>query len=49
MSDKALDPQSTMLGQRQKNWLMGSLAKSNATWNVLAQQVMMAPLNRGKG
>ena len=49
MSGKALDPQATMLGQRQENWLMGSLAKSSATWNILAQQVMMAPLNRGKG
>ena len=49
MKGKALDPQATMLGQRQENWLMGSLAKSSATWNILAQQVMMAPLNRGKG
>ena len=49
MSGKALDPQATMLGQRQENWLMGSLARSNAIWNILAQQVMMAPLNRGKG
>ena len=49
MSGKALDPHATMLGQRQENWLMGSLAQSNATWNIMAQQVMMAPLNRGKG
>ena len=49
ISGKALDPQATMLGQRQENWLMGSLAQSNATWNIMAQQVMMAPLNRGKG
>ena len=28
---------------------MQSLAQSTATWNVLAQQVMMAPLNRGEG
>ena len=28
---------------------MSSLLKSTSTWNVLAQQVMMAPLNRGEG
>jgi len=49
MIGKALDPQATMLGERQENWLMHSLAQSTATWNVLAQQVMMAPLNRGEG
>ena len=49
MVGKALDPRATMLGTRQENWLMRSLAQSTAKWNVLAQQVMMAPLNRGKG
>lgn len=28
---------------------MSSLLRSTSTWNVLAQQVMMAPLNRGEG
>ena len=28
---------------------MSSLLKSDSTWNVLAQQAMMAPLNRGEG
>ena len=28
---------------------MSNLIQSAATWNVLAQQVMMAPLNRGEG
>ena len=49
MVGKALDSQATMLGARQEHWLMQSLAQSTATWNVLAQQVMMAPLNRGEG
>ena len=49
MTGKSLDPQATMLGSRQENWLMGSLAKSCATWNIMVQQVMMAPLNRGNG
>ena len=49
MIGKALDSKATMLGARQEHWLMQSLARSTATWNVLAQQVMMAPLNRGQG
>ena len=28
---------------------MSNVLQSNATWNVPAQQVMMAPLNRGQG
>jgi alkaline phosphatase D len=49
MNDKALDPQATMLGSRQEHWLTSRLLRSTSTWNVLAQQVMMAPLNRGEG
>ena len=49
MTDKVLDPRATMLGGRQEHWLMSSLLQSTSTWNVLAQQVMMAPLNRGEG
>ena len=49
MTGKALDPRATMLGDRQEHWLMSGLLRSTSTWNVLAQQVMMAPLNRGEG
>lgn len=49
MTGKVFDPQATMLGDKQEHWLMSSLLKSSSTWNVLAQQVMMAPLNRGEG
>ncbi len=49
MTGKVFDPQTTMLGSNQENWLMSSLLQSTSTWNVLAQQVMMAPLNRGEG
>jgi len=49
MVGKALDPRATMLGEKQENWLMRNLINSSATWNIMAQQVMMAPLNRGKG
>jgi alkaline phosphatase D len=47
MTGKVFDPQSTMLGRHQENWLMSGMLESRATWNVLAQQVMMATLNRG--
>lgn len=49
MTGKVFDPQATMLGRKQEHWLMSSLLTSPSTWNVLAQQVMMAPLNRGEG
>lgn len=35
----------TMLGSTQYNWLISSLKNSKAKWKVIAQQVMMAPLN----
>lgn len=38
------DPSRTLLGQAQKSWLFNNLASADATWNVLAQQVMMASL-----
>jgi alkaline phosphatase D len=47
MTGKVFDPKATMLGREQESWLMGGLLHSEATWNVLAQQVMMAALNRG--
>ncbi len=49
MEGKVFDSNATMLGRKQENWLMSSLLQSPSTWNVLAQQVMMAPLNRGEG
>lgn len=49
MEGKVFDPRATMLGRAQERWLMGNLLRSESTWNVLAQQVMMAPLNRGEG
>lgn len=38
------DPSRTLLGLDQKNWLKDELLNSNAQWNILGQQVMMAPL-----
>lgn len=44
-----LDPSATMLGAEQEKWLQASLLRSKATWNVLAQQVMMARVDRRPG
>jgi alkaline phosphatase D len=34
----------TMMGEEQEEWLGSALADSGATWNVLAQQTVMAPV-----
>jgi alkaline phosphatase D len=41
LNDAALDAKNTMLGPSQAGWLQARLLESQATWNVLAQQVMM--------
>ncbi|WP_374046793.1 alkaline phosphatase [Massilia sp. YIM B02763] len=38
-----LDPRRSMLGAEQEAWLEAGLRSSNARWNVLAQQTLMAP------
>lgn len=35
----------TMLGNQQRHWFLNSIDSSNAQWQVMAQQVMMAPIN----
>ncbi|HEX5106512.1 MAG TPA: alkaline phosphatase D family protein [Pirellulaceae bacterium] len=47
--DAALDPQATLLGDAQEKWLTAGLASSAAKWNLLAQQVMMARVDRIPG
>ncbi len=42
LNDEALRPSNTLLGKTQRSWLDAGLTASAATWNVLAQQVMMA-------
>lgn len=39
-----LDPTRSMLGSEQLLWMADELGRSATTWNVLAQQVMMAPV-----
>lgn len=43
------DPERTILGKSQKDWLFQQLKQTNATWNVLAQQVVMAEIDRDTG
>ena len=41
INDDALNPKNSLLGHKQAGWLKRALVRSTATWNVLAQQVMM--------
>lgn len=43
------DPARGMLGDAQESWLTDGLARSRAAWQVLAQQVMMAPFDTRPG
>jgi alkaline phosphatase D len=47
--DEALDPAATLLGPQQEKWLTEGLVGSAGRWNVLAQQVMMARVDRTAG
>lgn len=40
------DPHATLLGKQQEQWLCDALKQSPAKWNILAQQVMMARVDR---
>ncbi len=42
-------PGLTMFGDEQERWLLDGLSKSRAKWNVLANQVMMAKIDRDGG
>ena len=42
-------PGRTMLGVEQEQWLLDGLAGSGARWNVLAQQTLMAQVDRTPG
>jgi alkaline phosphatase D len=45
----AEDPAGTMMGERQEAWLDRGLATSRATWDVVAQQTMVASNDRRAG
>jgi alkaline phosphatase D len=42
------EPSRSMLGKVQEGWLYDGLARSNATWNLLAQDVLMAPFREAQ-
>ncbi|MFO1065799.1 MAG: alkaline phosphatase D family protein [Pirellulales bacterium] len=42
-------PHATVLGKDQEQWLFDSLSRSTSTWNILAQQIMMARVDRVPG
>jgi alkaline phosphatase D len=41
LNEAARDEKASMLGSKQRGWLMSNLLRSESLWNVLAQQVMM--------
>lgn len=46
--DSALfDPERTLLGETQKNWLFDQLLASQARWKVIGQQVLFSEINIG--
>jgi alkaline phosphatase D len=49
INEQCLSPKGTLLGPRQFDWLQASLAASQARWNVLAQQIMMALVRNPDG
>jgi len=46
---EALNPDATIMGLKQRDWLLSGLDKSRGQWNVLAQQVMMARVDLEPG
>lgn len=48
-TDVLLSPAGTIMGAQQREWLFSGLERSTATWNVLAQQVMMARVDLEPG
>jgi alkaline phosphatase D len=49
LNEAALDRHNTLLGAAQADWLKAALLESTATWNVLAQQVMMGMVDTDRG
>ncbi|TLW94557.1 alkaline phosphatase [Saccharomonospora piscinae] len=43
------DPDRSILGRAQERWLAQGLRQANATWTLLAQQVVMAQIDRDTG
>ena len=43
------DPSRSLLGFDQESWLYRGLRKTETRWNVIAQQLLFAPFDQGKG
>jgi alkaline phosphatase D len=43
------DEKATLLGAEQERWLFAGVSGSKARWNVMPQQVMIAPVDRAEG
>ncbi len=43
------DEAATLLGAEQESWLFGRLDRSTAHWNIIPQQIMVAPVDRRAG
>lgn len=48
-SPRLLESEGTIMGEAQREWLFDGLNRSEAVWNVLAQQVLMARVDRAPG
>ncbi|WP_156288437.1 alkaline phosphatase D family protein [Oceanobacillus salinisoli] len=44
-NEESMDPNRTLLGDEQEQWLLDGLGRSTARWNVLAQQIFFNQLN----
>lgn len=47
LCDEAFDEERTILGAEQEAWLLDGLAGSDASWNIIANPVMLATLDTG--
>jgi alkaline phosphatase D len=47
--DGIFDPNTTMMGSVQERWLLDGITSSRRKWNVIPQQVMMAPVDLQPG
>ena len=46
--DERLDPARTMLGAEQEAWFDDGMQRASARWNLVAQQTLMAEVDRGQ-
>jgi alkaline phosphatase D len=44
---EALAEEATLLGKDQERWFLDGLGRSRSRWNIIAQQVLMAKIDRG--